>query len=209
MPESKTQLLFILKAPVVGMVKTRLAEDIGEVRALAAYRAMVEHLFDNLASRWPFEIHYTPARDVDLMHSWLGPDHPYFPQPEGDLGHRMARATEDAFERGANSVILLGGDCPYVTPDLIRQAVGGLEANEVVIGPAVDGGYYLLGLNRPQRRLFEEISWSTESVFPVTLERVKEKGLTVKILPTLEDVDDLQSLTHAEAYMGKPIAVAE
>ena len=209
MTDLKITLLFILKAPVVGMVKTRLADDIGEVRALAAYRAMVEHLFDNLASRWPFEIHYTPAQEEDLMHSWLGSEHPYFPQPEGDLGHRMAQAMEDAFERGASAIILLGGDCPYVTPQIITQAVGGLEANEVVIGPAVDGGYYLLGLRRPQRRLFEEIAWSTESVFPVTLERVKERGLTVKILPTLEDVDDLRSLTHAEAYMGKPIAVAE
>ena len=205
----KPRLLFILKAPVVGRVKTRLAEDIGEVRALAAYRAMVEHLFDNLAARWPFEIHYTPTEDEDLMHSWLGPDHLYFPQPEGDLGHRMAKAAQDAFGRGADSVIILGGDCPYVTPDLIRMAAGELEKHEVVIGPAMDGGYYLLGLNRPEPRLFEDIAWSTESVFPVTLERIKEKGLTVKILPTLEDVDDLQSLTRAEAYMGKPIAVAE
>lgn len=205
----KPRLLFILKAPIVGRVKTRLAEDIGEVRALAAYRSMVEHLFDNLASCWPFEIHFTPAEDEDLMHSWLGPDHPYFPQPEGDLGHRMARATEGAFRRGASSVILLGGDCPYVTPQLVEETTRELVNHEVVIGPAVDGGYYLLGLNRPDARLFEDIAWSTETVFPVTLERVKEEGLTVKILPTLEDVDDLQSLTRAEAYMGKPIAVAE
>ncbi len=205
----KPRILFILKAPIVGRVKTRLAEDIGEVRALAAYRAMVEYLFDNLATHWPFEIHYTPTEDEDLMHSWLGPDHPYFPQPDGDLGCRMASAAENAFGRGAEAVILLGGDCPYVTPDLIRMAAGQLEKHEAVIGPAVDGGYYLLGLNRPQPRLFEGIAWSTESVFSATLERIKEVGLTVNILPTLEDVDDLQSLTRAETYMGKPIAVAE
>jgi rSAM/selenodomain-associated transferase 1 len=203
------RLLFILKAPMVGTVKTRLAEEIGEVRALSAYRQMVEFLFDRLASEWPFEIHFTPPEAEHLMHAWLGSEHPYFPQVGNDLGERMETAVRDAFSRGGDPVILLGGDCPHVTPSMIGEVAESLAYHDTAIGPAADGGYYLLALNRPDARLFGDIAWSTETVFTETLERIKAAGLTVKILETLEDVDDLPGWIHAESAMGTPRAASE
>ena len=208
-PDDRATLLFILKAPVVGSVKTRLAEHIGEVRALAAYRSMVEHLFDHLAAHRSFEIHFTPAEEEDLMRSWLGLDHPYYPQVEGDLGARMRAAVGGSFARGSSSVVLLGGDCPYVTDLTIREVETQLRKNDVVVGPAADGGYYLLSLNRPHAELFADIAWSTDTVFSTTLERIKAAGLRVAMLDVLEDVDDLSRLARAESYMGTRIALAE
>ena len=208
-PSDRATLLFFLKAPLVGRVKTRLAYRIGEVRALAAYRAMVEHLFDHLAPHWSFEIHFTPAEEENLMRSWLGPDQAYYLQVKGDLGARMHAAVGGSFARGSSSVVLLGGDCPYVTDYTIRQVVAQLKKNDVVVGPAADGGYYLLSLNRPHAGLFADIPWSTDAVFSTTLERIKAAGLRVAILDVLEDVDDLSGLARAEAYMGSRIALAK
>ena len=203
------RLLFILKAPMVGMVKTRLAEEIGEVRALVVYQQMVEFLFDRLAARWPFEIHFTPPEAEPLMHAWLGCDHPYFPQVDGDLGQRMDAAVRAAFSRGGAPVILLGGDCPHVSPAVISEVAASLQNHDTVIGPAIDGGYYLLALKRLEAALFRDIAWSTDAVFTETLERIKAAGLTVGILNPLEDVDNLPSWTRAESAMGAPRAASE
>ena len=202
-------LLFILKAPIVGSVKTRLAEEIGEVRALIAYQKMAKYLFDQLAPHYPYEVHYAPSDALDLMCSWLGEDHQFFPQREGDLGARMEEAVRSSFERSAETVILLGGDCPYVTCSVVGKASMAMRRSDAVIGPATDGGYYLLGMQTMHPCLFEDIPWSTDGVFRVTLERIKEAGLTVEILESLEDVDNLASWTRAEAYIGKEIAASE
>ncbi len=205
----RSTLLFILKAPVVGRVKTRLAEEIGEVRALSAYQSMTEKLFDCLAPHAPFEIHFAPEEARDLMEGWLGPNHPYFPQADGDLGRRMESAVRSAFGRRAESVILLGGDCPYVSLPLLEKASNSLRLNDTVVGPALDGGYYLLGMNCLNVELFRNVPWSTKDVFRITIERIKSMGLTTEVLESLEDVDDLAGWSRAEPFLGSRIAASE
>tara|TARA_Y100000588_G_scaffold394957_1_gene518657 strand:- start:7654 stop:8265 length:612 start_codon:yes stop_codon:yes gene_type:complete len=197
----KSTILLILKAPELGRVKTRLAEKIGEVQALSAYQKMTEKLFDCLAPYAPFEIHFSPGSARNLMELWLGPNHPYFPQVKGDLGHRMRTAVRGALDRGAESVILLGGDCPYVSLPLLLRASNSLEIHDVVVGPSLDGGYYLLGMNQLQSKLFVNIPWSTSNVLPITLKRIKSMGLTSEVLEPLEDVDDLSSWIRAEPLL--------
>lgn len=135
------------------------------------------------------------------MEIWLGSNHPYFPQVKGDLGHRMQAAVSGALERGAESVILLGGDCPYVSLPLLLRASNSLEIYDIVVGPSLDGGYYLLGMNQLQSQLFVNIPWSTNNVFRITLERIKSMGLTSEILEPLEDVDDLSAWIRAEPLL--------
>lgn len=135
------------------------------------------------------------------METWLGPNHPYFPQVKGDLGDRMQTAVSGALERGAESVILLGGDCPYVSLPLLLRASNSLKIHEVVVGPSLDGGYYLLGMNQVQSKLFVNIPWSTSNVLRITLERINSMGLTSEVLEPLEDVDDLSAWLRAEPFL--------
>ncbi len=201
MPAPKPTLLFMLKATVAGRVKTRLAAQIGEDKALEAYRALVEHLLTNLAGWQRMEIHFAPSTAGDLMSNWLGEKYAYYPQVDGNLGFRLQVASAAAFERGAEAVILLGGDCPYVDKSIIEAAAGALDNHDVAIGPATDGGYYLLAFKRPAPELFQSINWSTETVFEETRQRILANQLSAKTLPTLEDVDDLDSWLRAEAYL--------
>ena len=199
----------MLKAPIVGKVKTRLAEEIGEVRTLAAYEKMAGFLFEHLVPRFPCEVHYAPADGLVLMREWLGSEHQYFPQPDGDLGVRMRFALHSALKRGAGAAILLGGDCPYVTTEVIQKAHHALRGHDLVIGPALDGGYYLLGAKTAYGCLFRGIPWGTDRVFQLTLERIQAAGLTVEILDRLADVDDLAGWSWAEEYIGRKMAASQ
>jgi rSAM/selenodomain-associated transferase 1 len=188
----------MLKAPQAGSVKTRLASDLGPEKACAVYRSLVEHQW-RLLSGLSCEIHYAPADSLVQMQGWLGAEPRYVAQGEGDLGDRLESAMMTAFQRGAHQVVLIGGDCPDVTGSLIEEAGRLLQSHDVVIGPAADGGYYLLGMNAPEKGLFKCIDWSTERVFSQTMTCVIELGLSCAHLPVLSDVDDLASFDDARA----------
>lgn len=186
-----TELLVFLKAPRAGRVKTRLAKDLGKTRALAAYRLLVETLMNNLRDTLPATLCFTPPESESEIITWLGADHRYEAQRNGDLGARLAHAISRAFGRGAGRVIVLGADCPDVVPDDLHRADELLETSDVVIGPARDGGYWLVGLNRAVPELFQDIEWSTQHVCAQTTERAAALGLQVETLRTLTDVDTL------------------
>jgi rSAM/selenodomain-associated transferase 1 len=189
-------ICLMLKVPRSGEVKTRLGKEIGFEQAEWIYRKLVENQVAELSGQ-EIEIHYTPGDEGGRMQEWLGPDRQYLPQPDGDLGERLKHAMRGAFSRGADAVLFLGGDCPDVTQDIIIEAQSQLTNRDVVIGPAEDGGYYLLGLKTDQPRLFEGIDWSTDRVFAQTTSRLEELHLTWGTLPRCDDVDDLASLTRA------------
>lgn len=193
----------MLKAPRAGRVKTRLARDIGEREAVEAYRHLVEHQLENLPQGWPTEIYVEPGDARKEMREWLGKGYEYFPQCEGNLGSRLIDAMEGAFSRGADGLIFLGGDCPYVDAGVLYEARAALRDGDVVIGPTLDGGYYLIGVKESRRELFEGIEWGTESVFEQTMERVSRLRLKVSVLTLLEDVDDRDGLDRARMVFRK------
>lgn len=187
----------MLKAPRPGLVKTRLAREVGEPEATRIYRRLVELQISRLGAGWHIEVHHAPSDAETEMRSWLGDGHRYEPQAEGDLGDRMRAAMLGAFGRGASRVVFLGGDCPYVDEDVLRVAIEALDAAEVALGPASDGGYYLLGMKWPLPALFEGIHWGTPIVLRQTMERITREGLRATLLRELEDVDDMPSWERA------------
>lgn len=191
--EKAPTLCLILKAPRPGFVKTRLAREVGIERATRIYRRLVEIQMDHLPPSWQLEVHYAPGDAEQEMVAWLGERPSYAAQADGDLGVRLIAATQSAFSRGASAVVLLGGDCPGVSAKLLETVREQLRSHDLVIGPAEDGGYYLLAIKTVQPFLFEGIAWSTPHVFTQTMERASRHALRASILEVLTDVDDLNS----------------
>ncbi|MCB1122927.1 MAG: TIGR04282 family arsenosugar biosynthesis glycosyltransferase [Verrucomicrobiae bacterium] len=188
-----------LKAPVPGQVKTRLAASLGDEKASEAYVSLVEFLLKRL-SGLPIHIHHVPEDSSSLV-AWLGPDYVYHPQKGADLGERLENAMECEFAGGADKLIFLGGDCPYVDKSRIDEAFAALDHHDVVIGPATDGGYYLIGLKHLLPELFRNIAWSTDVVFKQTLEICYRDGFSFSVLAEESDVDDLASWEKASAFL--------
>lgn len=185
-------LQLFLKAPRPGTVKTRLAATAGDATATAIYRRLAERqltaLTDLPACR--LQIQYTPADAEAEMRSWLGDGPDYRPQCEGDLGDRLSRAVNAAFEQGAERVYCLGADCPLLGPGHLRRADALLDDGaDVVFGPATDGGYYLLGQTAHHPGLFRDIPWSRPDTLAVSRDRAARHRLTTALLPELYDVD--------------------
>lgn len=192
-------VLVMLKAPRAGAVKTRLAAEVGVPEATRIYRLLVERQMATVPPDWPVEVFFAPADAREEMRAWLGSRPDLHPQVEGDLGQRLASAVDAACARGACGVLVIGGDCPSLDEAALRAAGDGLRTHEVVLGPASDGGYYLLGLARPQPELFVDIPWSTEGVFPATRQKIQALGLNLSLLPVRDDVDTLADLLRYKA----------
>jgi rSAM/selenodomain-associated transferase 1 len=183
MPEPR--IIIFVKAPRPGFVKTRLAAAIGNEAACGAYRQLAETVVANLAPLPHTELRFTPDDAENEIAHWLSDDWTARPQGEGDLGERMHRA----FIEAKGPAIIIGSDCPQVELSDLRTAAKTLQARDAVIGPATDGGYWLIALNAPCPALFENIKWSTSDVLPKTLEKANEAGLSVQLLRELTDVD--------------------
>jgi uncharacterized protein len=182
-------LIIFVKAPRLGTVKTRLARSLGESAALSAYCELVETLFLHLEDVREVELRFAPDDSQSEIQRWLKPGWQATPQGSGDLGDRLIAAFSDAFAAGATRVVVIGSDCPAVTPADIRAAWTALQMTDVVLGPALDGGYWLIGLRQPQPVLFEKMPWSTNAVLNETVERARAARLSVHLLRRLSDVD--------------------
>jgi uncharacterized protein len=196
---SKFTLVLMLKAPRPGTVKTRLAAALGPARATAIYRTLVERQLASIPPGLRAEIHYAPGEDPAAgaeLSAWLGPGTAYFPQSSGDLGDRLSAAFAAAFDRGAAGVLAIGGDCPGLDSSVLASAAASLAAHELVLGPATDGGYYLIGLARPRPELFADMPWSTGRLLEATLARAASLGLAPKLLPPLDDIDTAEDLAR-------------
>jgi uncharacterized protein len=197
-------VIAMLKAARLGTVKTRLAEEIGQEAAVRVYRRLVVRQMAAVPADWRVEVHFTPADAGDAMRAWLGSRHGYFPQSEDDLGARVQTAIDGAFSRGAPAVLVIGGDCPELDTALLRQAADALSGQDLVLGPTVDGGYYLIGMRGRQPGLFSDMPWSTSAVFEETMKRVQALGLTVEKLPRLYDVDTADDLRRFPEIIDLP-----
>ncbi len=182
-------LIIFVKAPRPGAVKTRLAETLGALGACEAYCQLVESLLSQLSSLRQVELRFTPDDAGAEIKHWLRPGWTAGPQGTGDLGTRLEAAFAETFDRGAERVVIIGSDCPAVTPRDVQDAWRALESADVVLGPAQDGGYWLVALRRPQPDLFHGIAWSTSRVLAQTLTRAQAAGLRLRRLRELADVD--------------------
>lgn len=195
-----SRIALLLKAPRRGGVKTRLAATLGEMEALVIYRRLAERQLAALPRGWPVTVHHAPAEAGPEMQRWLDQHHDgldYQPQCPGDLGARLAAAFAAEFACGAPAVLAIGGDCPGLDAPILHQAARALEHADVVLGPARDGGYYLIGLKQPQAGLFSRIDWSTTAVLEQTRAHIHASRLSLAELPLLEDVDDEASWRRA------------
>lgn len=196
MPRSR--LLIFLRRPVLGQVKTRLAATIGAGPALAVYRALLDHTRRVTTTlpidKWLYYADGAPAQPDE----WPAHYHKASQVP-GDLGARMRAAFAEAFAAGCDQVVIIGTDCPGLSAPLLLDALAHLTDHDVVLGPAADGGYYLLGITQLQPSLFESIPWSTDQVLARTVAVSRQAGLRIALLPELSDVDiadDLRRFPH-------------
>ncbi len=181
-------LLIFIKNPRLGKVKTRLARTIGDAEALRIYHILLEKTrlaaLDASVDRWLFYSDFIENGDA-----WAGADFTKFVQQGDDLGMRMEQAFQQAFAAAASRVVIIGSDCPEISGALLGQAFEALEHADFVLGPSVDGGYYLLGMRAFSPWVFHGIVWSTDSVFSATVARIQAARKTVSLLPVLRDVD--------------------
>jgi uncharacterized protein len=174
---SKAVLFIFAKVPVAGAVKTRLAREIGVARATMWYRrAVTRAIYTAKKSRVPFELTLR--------------------QPTGNLGRRMGLVAKHA--RGAS--VIVGCDIPDLSPAILREAADAVRRFDLVLGPASDGGYYLVGVRTPAHafRLYDSVRWSSAHAFADTLKNAP-KHWRVKLLPVLNDVDVAADLTQPPA----------
>lgn len=188
-------LLVFARHPERGKVKTRLAEGIGEAAALGAYESMLRSTLDLVRGQpRPATVWVAPATRLEAFRSRWAQGLPCAAQPEGDLGGRLRHAFEAAWSGGASRVVAIGSDCPALARNHLEQAFEALSRTSAVLGPARDGGYYLIGLSKRVPGVFEEIPWSTPEALAKTLERLRTAGVRPELLETLNDVDVVEDL---------------
>ena len=189
-------LLVFLKYPRSGRAKTRLVPALPERAAADLYRVLAEEEVRRttpVAGEYERLFCFTPAEDEGAIAAWF-PGERLWPQPEGDLGQRMAAAFAEGFRRGARRVAIIGTDVPWVSRATVASALSALDEHDVALGPARDGGYYLLALREPRPAHFEGIAWSTPEVLSATLGHAERLGLSVRLLEPLTDLDTLDDL---------------
>ncbi len=199
------RLLLFVKHPEPGKVKTRLADAVGNETALALYNAFVLDSLETCArAGLCFTLCVHPPEKLDAVRQWLGDEHVYMAQEGADLGERMANAMQTAFDNGAEKAAVIGSDLPDLPPSLIRQADRELNRTDAVLGPARDGGYYLIAMRKETfcRQVFQSIDWSTGLVLDQTLTALEQAGCSVAMLPPWRDVDTVEDLAHLLRHGG-------
>ncbi|HTR44387.1 MAG TPA: TIGR04282 family arsenosugar biosynthesis glycosyltransferase [Thermodesulfovibrionales bacterium] len=199
MTDTLSILLFV-RTPEKGRVKSRLAADLGDEMALVIYKSFLLDILAMLRNGpHPFTLCVYPPDSGEALADWLGPSFTYVAQEGNDLGEKMKNAFARSFSGGTEKAVLIGSDIPDLAIAVIDEAFRSLDTCDAVIGPASDGGYYLIGFRRDRflPGVFEGILWGTESVFGKTLGLFHAADLSVHVLPQRHDIDtadDLQSL---------------
>ena len=189
------RLIIMTKYPEPGKTKTRLIPVLGSQGAADLHRQLGLNTIE-VAAEFDPEIRYAGG-DADRMRNWLG-DFRFVNQGGGDLGDRMLRAFADGFANDSlgccDRMVMIGTDCPEIDTALIRNAFAMLLTTDLVLGPATDGGYYLIGMRSFYPQLFRTIVWSTETVFAETLAIANQNQISYQLLPTLSDIDRPEDL---------------
>ncbi len=185
---SNPALIIFVKNPEKGKVKTRLAKDIGDEKAVDIYKKLLQHTF-NITNELSVEKYVYYGGYIDWNDMWDLDVYSKRIQVEEDLGGRMIHAFGELYEREHDKVLIIGSDCNELSTEILQSAFNSLDDNDVVLGPTHDGGYYLIGMKKLHADLFTGKDWSTESVFEQTIRSIDENGLSYSVLPKLNDVD--------------------
>ena len=199
-------LLFFIKSPEKGKVKSRLASVIGDKPAANLYRDFITQMLSTLRrGDFPFHICFYPHNALKGVKKWLGDQHHYIPQKGKDLGERMSNAFRKAFDTGFKRVVLVGSDIPDLPLKVIEEAFISLKEEDAAIGPAYDGGYYLIGFKEKtfSPQVFERMAWGTERVFEDTMKVLKNLNQRVHTLPYLRDIDTVDDLKNIDPSFGR------
>lgn len=191
MTETRDVAIVLAKYPAPGRVKTRLIGAFTAEQAAQVHRRCLRLTLDCLHAAGRVEIVLAGSPDGADFAEFLPPAARLLSQGEGNLGARLAQVVERIFEAGASRVLLVGSDCPAMRPQDVTTALDLLDRVDVVVGPALDGGYYLLGLRGPETGLFTSIDWSTPRVLAQTLARAAEMGLSHTLIDERRDVDEV------------------
>jgi hypothetical protein len=201
----KKNLIIFTRYPVAGQSKTRLIPALGAVAAAKLQRQMTEQTLqtaESLAAEDPLvelEIRHAGGGSAEMA-EWLGHHRTYVEQGPGDLGQKMATAFAAAFQTGSRQVLLIGADCPALSSEILATGFRKLTAHDLVLGPASDGGYYLIGLNSPCAELFENRSWGSKLILAETLATAENLGFKIHLLEELADVDRPADLAYFSNY---------
>ncbi len=192
---NRQAILLFIKEPGKGQVKSRLAKALGKELAKEAY---IHFTLDVLRTirNYPLRIFFYPPDSRVALMRWLGKDFVCIPQKGRGLGKRMENAFIGSFSDGLEKALIVGSDIPDLAPEVIDEAFEALDKSDAVIGPASDGGYYLIGFKKTsfQPAIFRGIEWSSGSVFRKTMDIFRRFGSRVHILPAWQDVDTLEDL---------------
>ena len=188
----RREIIFFVKYPQIGKVKTRLAVNVGEKKAYDIYQLLLENSWNTIKqSKLLTSIEYTPEGFRSEIKNLFGDNIEYHAQQGNDIGMRMATAFQRVFASGTDYAILMGSDLPDLDEEIIKIAFTKLKNHEVVIGPASDGGYYLIGFQRGYftRKIFKGIKWSSDQVYSQTFKKICDLNLSMYVLPERNDID--------------------
>jgi uncharacterized protein len=197
----KQKVIFFVKTPQRGNVKTRLAAGISQEKALNIYVLLLKHSWRVLKNTGiDILVAYTPPGYLHLMKKMFGAECDYLLQKGNDMGSRMANAFQQVFDNGTEQSLLTGSDLPGLDEETIIAAFEALADHDVVLGPSGDGGYYLIGIQQKSfsKAIFKEIAWGSSRVHDQTVSLIKERNLSLFVLPIKNDIDTLSDL---EAYI--------
>ncbi|MFW3146084.1 MAG: TIGR04282 family arsenosugar biosynthesis glycosyltransferase [Thermoplasmatota archaeon] len=193
----KEILVLMVKAPVKGKVKTRLALDMGDAPALELYRSFVMDMLDGLeGDGYSPAIGCYPPEDLDVIKDWLEKDREYMIQKGSDIGERQGSLFKEAFRKGAEKAVVMSSDCPDIDIGLVRSAFKELDEHDCVICPAEDGGYCLIGFKKSGYKgwPYREINWSTPEVMDQMRGTAERSGIDLLDLGCCFDIDDGEGL---------------
>lgn len=204
MPEikdiNKNAVIIFCRYPAEGKVKKRLAEITGSAFAAECYRLFVEKLISECKKINSGEtqcfIFYSDPLDKKIVKEWLGPGFEYFPQKGSGIGERMHNSYKKIFNIGFKKVLLIGTDIPDLSADVINHSLIDLDNADYVIGPALDGGFYLLGMKKHNAHIFDNIKWSNENVLNSLIQKISADDKTIAYAEELTDIDTIDDLRN-------------
>lgn len=194
---SKELLIIFVKNIKLGKVKTRLAKTVGDDHAFTIYKALVE-VTEKATSKMDVDkrIYFS---DAIVSEKW--PTAYKAMQKGADLGERMSNAFKDGFNDGYENIVLIGSDLPNISSEIINRGFKKLKQNDIVFGPAEDGGYYLVGMSKFHQFIFKNKAWSTSNLLDETLNELKHKKINTSLIETLNDIDTFEDLQDYPEFL--------